>query len=174
MDYSPPGSSVHEIFQARYWSGLSFPSVGDLPNPGIKPASPEQFKKLLGVSILCLGACTVRGDTWRSSDLSSSLGLQAPICWLRPAFHPVPKARGPRWGAAAARIAQRTVLLAPKSIFAKSAKRGQTAPSSSTKAGAPPGALSKFSSSFHLLLCVPSPATLGAIPPYSPKTSSLP
>ena len=25
----------------EYWSGLSFPSPGDLPNPGIKPVSPE-------------------------------------------------------------------------------------------------------------------------------------
>jgi len=24
----------------EYWSGLPFPSSGDLPNPGIKPASP--------------------------------------------------------------------------------------------------------------------------------------
>ena len=24
----------------EYWSGLSFPSPGDLPNPGIKPMSP--------------------------------------------------------------------------------------------------------------------------------------
>ncbi|ELR45062.1 hypothetical protein M91_03210, partial [Bos mutus] len=23
----------------KYWSGLPFPSPGDLPNPGIKPAS---------------------------------------------------------------------------------------------------------------------------------------
>ena len=40
MDCSLPGFSVHEIFQARYWSGLSFPSPGDLPDPGIKPRSP--------------------------------------------------------------------------------------------------------------------------------------
>ena len=33
MDYSPPGSSV----QARNWSGLPFPSSGDLPHPRIKP-----------------------------------------------------------------------------------------------------------------------------------------
>ena len=41
MDCSPPGSSVHEIFQARVleWA-LPFPSPGDLPNPGIKPRSP--------------------------------------------------------------------------------------------------------------------------------------
>ena len=24
----------------EYWSGLLFPSLGDLPNPGIKPRSP--------------------------------------------------------------------------------------------------------------------------------------
>ena len=24
----------------EYWSGLPFPSLGDLPDPGIKPASP--------------------------------------------------------------------------------------------------------------------------------------
>ena len=38
MDCSPPGSSVHGISQQEYWSGSSFPSPGDLPNPGIKPA----------------------------------------------------------------------------------------------------------------------------------------
>ena len=41
MDYSPPGSSVHGILQAEYWSGLPFPSPGDLPpDPGIEPRSP--------------------------------------------------------------------------------------------------------------------------------------
>ena len=39
-DYSPPGSFIHGILQARYWSGLPFPSPGDLPYPGIKPQSP--------------------------------------------------------------------------------------------------------------------------------------
>ena len=27
------------FFRREYWSGLPFPSPGDLPNPGIKPAS---------------------------------------------------------------------------------------------------------------------------------------
>ena len=40
IDSSPPGSFVHVILQARILSGLSFPSSGDLPNPGIKPRSP--------------------------------------------------------------------------------------------------------------------------------------
>ena len=41
MDYSLPGSSIHGIFQAKYWSGLPFPSPEDLPDPGIEPGSPE-------------------------------------------------------------------------------------------------------------------------------------
>ena len=37
MDCSPPGSSVHGIFQARIleWGAISF--LGDPPHPGIKP-----------------------------------------------------------------------------------------------------------------------------------------
>ena len=42
MDCSLPGSSVHEILpRQEYWSGLPFSSPGDLPNPGIQPASLE-------------------------------------------------------------------------------------------------------------------------------------
>ena len=29
-----------EFFRQEYWSGLSFPFPGDLPNPGIEPGSP--------------------------------------------------------------------------------------------------------------------------------------
>ena len=39
MDCSSLGSSAHGIFQARILSGLPFPPLGDLPNPGIKPTS---------------------------------------------------------------------------------------------------------------------------------------
>ena len=28
------------FFRPEYWSGLPFPSPGDLPNPGIEPGSP--------------------------------------------------------------------------------------------------------------------------------------
>ena len=34
MDYT-----VHGILQEEYWSGLPFPSPGDLPNSGIEPGS---------------------------------------------------------------------------------------------------------------------------------------
>ena len=40
MDCSPPGSPIHGITQARYWSLLSFPRPGDLPDPGTEPQSP--------------------------------------------------------------------------------------------------------------------------------------
>ena len=39
MDCSLPGSSVHEIFQARSCSGLLFASAGVLPGPGIEHTS---------------------------------------------------------------------------------------------------------------------------------------
>ena len=44
VDCSLPGSSVHEILQARIleWSGLPFPFSGGLPHPEIDPRSPAQ------------------------------------------------------------------------------------------------------------------------------------
>ena len=39
MDCRPPGSSVHGLLQARMTSGLSLPSPGDLPSPGMEPLS---------------------------------------------------------------------------------------------------------------------------------------
>ena len=37
---APPAASVHGISQQEYWSGLPFPSPGDLPNLGMEPRSP--------------------------------------------------------------------------------------------------------------------------------------
>ena len=39
-DYSPPGSSVHGILQARILEWVAILFSRDLPNPGIKPGSP--------------------------------------------------------------------------------------------------------------------------------------
>ena len=39
MIYSLPGSSVHGTCQTRILEWLPFPSPGDLPDPGMKPAS---------------------------------------------------------------------------------------------------------------------------------------
>ena len=40
INCSLSGSSVHRILRQEYWSGLPFPTAGDLPNPGIKPVFP--------------------------------------------------------------------------------------------------------------------------------------
>ena len=39
MDHRPPGSFVHGMLQTRILKGLLCPSTGDLPDPGIAPAS---------------------------------------------------------------------------------------------------------------------------------------
>ena len=36
-----------ELSRQEYWIGLPLPTLGDLPNPGIKPMSPE-FPALAG------------------------------------------------------------------------------------------------------------------------------
>ena len=40
MACSHSSSSIRGISQQEYWSGVPFPSLGDLPHPGIKPGSP--------------------------------------------------------------------------------------------------------------------------------------
>ena len=40
MDCSPPGPLSMGFCRQEYWSGLPFPSLGDLPDPGIEPMSP--------------------------------------------------------------------------------------------------------------------------------------
>ena len=40
MDCSQ-SSLYMELFRQEYWSGLPFPTPGDLPDPGIKPVSLE-------------------------------------------------------------------------------------------------------------------------------------
>ena len=38
-----------EFSRQEYWSGLPFPSPGDLPNPGIKPGSPALAGRLFTI-----------------------------------------------------------------------------------------------------------------------------
>ena len=39
MDCSPPGASVWNSSRQESWSGLPFPTPGDLPGPGVEPVS---------------------------------------------------------------------------------------------------------------------------------------
>ena len=52
------------------WSGLPFPSLGDLPNPGIK-SGPL-------VSLILAGGFFTTGATWEAPPLPK---LSAPLCW---------------------------------------------------------------------------------------------
>ena len=47
MDWSQPGSSVHGFSRQESWSGLLFPSPGDLPDPEIQPRSPVLLADIL-------------------------------------------------------------------------------------------------------------------------------
>ena len=50
----PPWTVAHQaalstgFSQQEYWNGLPFPQLGDLSDPGIKPASPELQEDSLG------------------------------------------------------------------------------------------------------------------------------
>ena len=61
MDCSPPASSIHRISQERILEWLPFPSLMDLPDPGIKPALPT-------ISYIAEGFCT----KWVTREAHSS------------------------------------------------------------------------------------------------------
>ena len=74
MDYSPPGSSVHNS-RTRYWSGLPFSSPGDFPDPGIEHGLPRYRQILYNLSHEgspwdpISNAPTFKTLTWGSFDI---------------------------------------------------------------------------------------------------------
>ena len=60
MDCSPPGSSVHEILQARILEWVAFPSLGDFPDPGIEPTLPMSPALQVGLYLLSHQAFSVK------------------------------------------------------------------------------------------------------------------
>ena len=50
MDCSLPGSPAMEFSRKEYWSGLPFPSPGDLPHPVIEAGSPALWAEALLLS----------------------------------------------------------------------------------------------------------------------------
>ena len=72
MDYSPPGSSVHGILQAKYWSRLPCPPPRDLPDPGIKPTSLT--------SPALAGRFFTTNTTWEACTFSYTRHILTPLC----------------------------------------------------------------------------------------------
>ena len=58
MDHGPPGSSVHGILQTRILKWVAMPPPGNLPDPGIEPAS------LLSPALA--GGLFTIGTTWEA------------------------------------------------------------------------------------------------------------
>ena len=110
LDCSPPGSTIHGIFQARILSRLPSPSPGDLPDPGINPVPHKlaggRFTYFRSVQF----SCSVMSDSLQPHGLQyASPPCPSPIpraysnsCplsrWCHPAISPsvVPFSSGPR------------------------------------------------------------------------------
>ena len=77
INCSPPGSSVHEILQARIWSGLSCPPPWDLPDPRIKAVS------LMSPALT--GGFFTTSATWEvlSPDIMWSLKISFDVFFLK-------------------------------------------------------------------------------------------
>ena len=88
MDCSPPGFSVHGISRQEYWSGLPWPSLGNLSNPGI--------------DLECLMSPTLAGrlfttsTTWEAHDIILLHTFSVPTTTVKlknqkpPSNYPVP------------------------------------------------------------------------------------
>ena len=75
VDYSPPGSSVHGILQAKeYWSGLPCLPPGDLPDTGIEP--------MFLMSPALAGGFFTTGTTWEAPFLILSVVIYSYLLHL--------------------------------------------------------------------------------------------
>ena len=90
MDCSPPGSSVHEVLQARILEWVPMPSSRESPNPGMKPVfliSPALAGRCFFFVVLFF-TTSASWEALRKAIIqyNHSLGLCYSI-WLPPATH---------------------------------------------------------------------------------------
>ena len=78
MDSSRSDSSAHGIAKQEYWSGVPFPTLDDLPNPGIKPMSLE-CPALEGEALVNL-VCIKKDPAERSNQPIFVSGFEYNIC----------------------------------------------------------------------------------------------
>ena len=76
----------------EYWSGLPFPSLGDLPNPGFEPTSPAW--QVDSLSLNHLGSSTERIDPSRKNSKGISIPAGVRGAELRQQW---PDGEGPSW-----------------------------------------------------------------------------
>ena len=101
ITHQPPPSTGFS--RQEDWSGLPFPSLGDLPNPGIKPKSctlwadslpSEPPRKPKGVGTIktnqCIEPCPVPSNVLMLTHLHD-LGTHSPFCKVREQRLQIPK-----------------------------------------------------------------------------------
>ena len=122
MDYGPPGSSVHEILQARIWRGLTFPSPEDLSDPGIEPGSfslqaDSLPSELQGRSIFkgCTQYLIPSGTQGRSNNPTGA--WIRPTCWSQSISRRGRRKRSSLWDTAAGSCLWHTDTGKPASIW---------------------------------------------------------
>ena len=81
QDHSPSGSSVHEILQQQYWSGLPWPPPGDLPNSGTEPIF------CFGKRVLSTSATWEFQWTYVNSVLLTKIHGLLRLLWFLPNVH---------------------------------------------------------------------------------------
>ena len=91
VTYQAPPSL--EFSRWGYWSGLPFPSPGDLPDPGIKPGSPTLQADTLpseppGKTLLKAKFCSKREEFSTETQMTCNfiLGFPGGTKWLRTRF----------------------------------------------------------------------------------------
>ena len=84
MDCSLPGFSVHGILREEYCSGLPFPPLGDLPDPGIECVSPALKADSLPLSHQGGPSCWIRAAPMAS--LSLDYLLKDPVSKYSPSL----------------------------------------------------------------------------------------
>ena len=77
MDCGPPGSLQVRCPRQEYWSGLPFPSPGDLPKPGMETASPALAADSLPLNYLGSPHQRLSWEKWTfGADLGMFHSLQ--------------------------------------------------------------------------------------------------
>ena len=74
MDYSLAGSSVMGFSRQEYWCGLLFPSLKDLSNPKIKPASSTLASRFFTI-------WTIFGKPKENDSLEQIIRMKPHISW---------------------------------------------------------------------------------------------
>ena len=113
MHCSLPGSLFTGFPRQEYWRWLSFPSLGDLPDPGIKRASPgPPALQVDSLPLSHLGSpCKTWGNLLNCSAYHFSHLLRSPMLQVRKLAQGHKVVIGKNWNVNPGRLVPESVLL---------------------------------------------------------------